>query len=163
MSILDLSRIALVGVGATVVLDLWLALLKRLGVATLNVALIGRWVGHVFSGEFIHPAIAKAAPIRDELALGWIAHYAIGTIFAASLFIAQGSEWFRSPSLLPALMVGISTVAAPLLIMQPAMGAGFFAAKTATPLRNCIRSTVNHAVFGLGLYLSAAAVNLIVG
>jgi hypothetical protein len=53
---------------------------------------------------------------------------------------------------------GVATVAAPLLVMQPAMGAGFAASRTPTPLKNCLRSTVNHAVFGLGLYGAAAAI-----
>lgn len=41
--------------------------------------------------------------------------------------------------------------------MQPAMGSGFAARRTATPLKNCLRSLVNHAVFGSGLYLAAMA------
>jgi len=39
--------------------------------------------------------------------------------------------------------------------MQPAMGAGFAASRTPAPMKNRIRSVANHAVFGLGLYLSA--------
>jgi hypothetical protein len=39
----DIARIALIGVGATAVMDLWLVLLKALNVPTLNFALIGRW------------------------------------------------------------------------------------------------------------------------
>jgi hypothetical protein len=151
-------RAMLVGIGATVVLDVWLALLKRLGAQTLSIGLIGRWAGHALRGQLVHPAIAKAPPIRGELALGWFTHYAIGIVFAGLLFGVTGPAWTQSPSLLPALIVGIATVAAPLFVMQPAMGAGFAASKTPTPLKNCIRSTVNHAVFGIGLYVSAVAV-----
>jgi hypothetical protein len=39
--------------------------------------------------------------------------------------------------------------------MQPAMGLGVAASRTPSPLKNCLRSVVNHAVFGLGLFLSA--------
>jgi hypothetical protein len=56
---------------------------------------------------------------------------------------------------LSALVFGLATVAAPWLVMQPAMGLGFLASKTASPLRNCLRSLANHAVFGAGLYLAA--------
>jgi len=55
-------------------------------------------------------------------------------------------------------LVGVGTVVVPLFVMQPAMGSGFAASKTPTPLKNCIRSVVNHTVFGLGLYLSAALI-----
>ena len=45
--------------------------------------------------------------------------------------------------------------------MQPAMGSGFAASRTPTPLKNCLRSLANHTVFGLGLYLSALVIALI--
>jgi hypothetical protein len=147
------------GIGATVVLDLWLAFLQRLGVQTLNLAFIGRWVGHMRRGEFKQPAIAKAAPIRGELALGWFTHYATGIAFAGVLLAVVGTLWMHNPSLLPAVIVGLCTVVAPLFVMQPAMGAGFAASKTPTPLKNCARSIVNHTVFGVGLYVSAVVIN----
>lgn len=151
----------LIGIGATAVMDAWLLLLKRLGVPTLNFAFIGRWVGHLFRGQLAHAAIAKAVPIRGELAWGWLTHYAVGMAFATVLVGLQGADWVRSPTLLPALAVGVCTVAAPLLVMQPAMGSGFAASRTHTPLKNCLRSLANHTVFGFGLYLSALAIALI--
>ena len=147
--------IALIGIGATVVMDVWLTFLKRKGVPTLDFAFIGRWVGHLVHGTFAHASIKHAQPIPGERMLGWFTHYAIGIVFAGVLVAIYGVGWMRSPSLLPALLVGVSTVAAPLFVMQPAMGSGFAASKTPTPLKNCIRSVVNHIVFGLGLYVSA--------
>ena len=152
-----IERAAGIGVGATVVLDLWIVLLKSRNIPSLSFALLGRWVGHLAHGTLAHAAIAKAAPIRGELALGWAAHYAIGIAFAALLVALQGLEWARSPSFLPALLVGVATVAAPLFVMQPAMGAGFASSRTAAPVRNALKSVVNHAVFGGGLYLAARA------
>jgi len=157
----DIPLAMLIGIGATAIMDTWLLLLRRMGVPTLNFAFIGRWVGHLFRGQFAHAAIAKAAPIRGELAWGWLTHYAVGVAFATVLVGIQGTAWVHHPTLLPALAVGICTVAAPLLVMQPAMGAGFAASRTATPLRNCLRSLVNHTVFGFGLYLSALAIALV--
>ena len=157
LSAADIAPIVLVGAGATVVMDLWLVLLKRLGVPVSSFALIGRWVGHFRHGRFAHAAIAKAPPVPGELALGWMVHYATGIAYAGLLVVLCGSTWLRQPSALPALVFGIATVAVPLFVMQPAMGAGFAAMKTPTPLRNGLRSLANHAVFGLGLFLSAAA------
>jgi hypothetical protein len=159
MSIAEMGRIALVGIGATAVLDTWLFLLKRCGVQAQSFALIGRWVAYCLRGNFMLPSIAKAPPIRGELALGWVTHYAIGILFAALLFAVEGASWWRSPTLLPAAIVGVCTVIAPLAVMQPAMGAGFAASKTATPWRNRARSVINHAVFGAGLYLTAVLIN----
>lgn len=156
-----ITLVVLIGIGATAIMDAWLALLARLGVRTLDFALLGRWVGHLPRGRFAHVSIAKAPPIRSERALGWIAHYAIGVAFAGLLVGIQGIAWASRPSLLPAIIVGAGTVVAPLFIMQPAMGAGFAAARTPAPLKNCLRSVANHTVFGLGLYLAAFALQAI--
>lgn len=145
----------LIGIGATAVMDAWLMFLKRLGVQTLSMAFIGRWVGHLARGQVRHAAIARAEPVRGELALGWLMHYATGIAFAALLLAIEGLAWGHSPSLQPALVVGLATVAVPLLLIQPAMGAGLLARKTPTPRANCLRSLANHGVFGLGLYLAA--------
>jgi hypothetical protein len=154
----DITRIALIGIGATAGMDAWVLLLQRLGGPTLNMAFIGRWVGHWRRGTWAHDSIAKATPIKHELALGWLVHYATGTAFAGLLVAVHGLAWARNPSLVPALLVGIGTVAAPWLVMQPAMGAGFASSRTPTPARNRLRSLANHAVFGLGLYLAATLV-----
>jgi hypothetical protein len=153
----DLAQVALIGAGATALMDAWLLLLKRLGVPTTHFGLVGRWVGHLAQGTFAHAAIAKARPVAAELSLGWLAHYAVGIAFAGLLVALQGLAWTRQPSFLPALTLGLGTVVVPLFVMQPAMGSGFAASKTPTPLKNCLRSLASHAVFGVGLYLTAAA------
>ena len=155
------ARIILLGAGATAVMDLWLALLKRMGVQTLNFAFIGRWVGHVLRGRLAHPSIAKASPVPGELAWGWLTHYAVGIAFAGLLVAVQGLAWMQFPSILPAIAIGLCTVVFPLLVMQPAMGLGIAASRTSVPWRSCLRSMVNHAVFGLGLYLTAIAIEWI--
>jgi hypothetical protein len=136
-------------------MDVWLAFLKKMGVPSLNFALMGRWMGHVVHGQVRHVSIGKAAPIPGETVWGWFMHYATGIAFACALVSVEGLQWVEEPTLIPAVIVGVVTVVAPLFLMQPAMGAGFASSKTPTPLRNCIRSVVNHTVFGIGLYLSA--------
>lgn len=105
------AHIALVGIGATAVLDLWLLLLKRLGIPGASFALIGRWVGHLPRGRFVHAAIGQAAPLRFELGLGWLTHYLVGIVFAALPVLVAGREWLAQPSYPIALAVGIATVA----------------------------------------------------
>lgn len=150
-------RTVLLGVGATMVMDVWALALRQLGIPSLNFAFLGRWIGHLPRGHWMHESIAKATPVRGELLVGWGAHYAIGLTFAALLLSTFGLKWARSPSLLPALLIGIMTVLAPLLVLQPAMGAGIASSKTPTPVFNCIKSVVTHTVYGLGLYLAALA------
>lgn len=156
-------RAVLLGAGATAVMDVWGATLRQLGVKTLDFALLGRWLGHVPRGQWFHQSIARATPVSGELLLGWAAHYTIGITFASLLLAMYGLEWARNPTLWPALVVGLLTVAAPLLILQPALGAGAFSSNTPTPLFNSLKSVATHAVFGLGLYLSARATTLVGG
>ena len=44
----------------------------------------------------------------------------------------------------------------PFFLLQPPMGAGVAAAKSPDPLAARLRSLGSHAVFGLGLYLTAS-------
>jgi Protein of unknown function (DUF2938) len=150
-------RAVLIGAGATMVMDVWALLLRQFGVPSLNLAFLGRWVGHLPRGRWRHLSIARATPVRGESWIGWCAHYAIGITFSALLLWTYGLGWARSPSLLPALFTGIVTVVAPLLILQPGMGAGIASWKTPTPVFNCIKSLATHTIFGLGMYLAALA------
>lgn len=156
MSVTSLAfSILLVGIGATLVMDLWTLLLRRLGITTLNYAMVGRWVGHLFAGRWRHAAIGKAASVRGELAWGWLLHYATGLVFAALLVAIAGEGWLLAPVLWPALLFGVVSVLVPLCVVQPAFGAGYFATRTPTPLRSGLRSLATHGVFGFGLFLSA--------
>lgn len=141
------------GLGATAVMDVWGAIRKRLlGIPPADYAMVGRWIGHMARGTFHHDRIAAAAPIPAERAIGWIAHYAIGVVFAAGLIWIVGAEWFQQPTLVPALAFGIATVAAPFLLMQPGMGAGVAASRTPKPWSARLQSLITHAVFGFGLW-----------
>ena len=143
----------LTGAGATAAMDLWvLARTRLLGVPAASYGLVGRWLGHMARGRFRHDRIAASPAIAGELAIGWTAHYLIGIAFAAVLMAIWGLEWARQPTLLPALIVGLGSVAAPFLLMQPGMGAGIAASRTARPNAARAQSLVTHAVFGLGLY-----------
>ncbi len=154
----------LVGSGATLLMDAWLVLLRRgFGVRTLDYAMLGRWLGHIPRGTWAHASIAKAAPVPGERVLGWCVHYAIGVTFAALLLAVEGLGWARSPSLRPALLVGILTVAAPLFVLQPALGYGVASSRAPDPGAARLRSLLTHTVYGLGLYVSARLWSALVG
>jgi len=146
----------LIGVGATATMDVWGIVRKRVfGIPAANYGLVGRWLAHMPRGRFRHESIAKAAPVSGERLLGWAAHYLIGIAFAAILLGVWGTDWIYSPTIAPALIVGIATVAAPFLIMQPGMGQGIAASRTPRPWNARLQSLVTHTVFGFGLYATA--------
>ena len=144
----------LIGVLATFAIDIWAVLVKHvLRLPTANWAMVGRWFGHLPRGKFIHRAITESAAVRNELAIGWIAHYFTGIVYGiAYLGIVQGIL-SRDPSLVSALVFGLVTLAAPWLILQPAMGAGVFASRTPRPGVMRLVNLSMHAVFGISLYI----------
>ncbi len=149
-------RVTLIGIGATLILDLWSLTLKTIcGVPFPNYTMVGRWIGHFPHGRFAHESVINAPYVAGEHFIGWFAHYGIGVSYAGLLIAFAGVDWLKAPTVLPALIVGVVTVAAPFFIMQPAMGSGMASSKAPKPNVARFRSLAAHTAFGLGLYLSA--------
>jgi len=149
-----------IGIGATLVMDLWNLFLKRtFGIPSLNYCLLGRWLRHMPEGTFRHASIAAAPQKRLECSTGWIAHYTIGVVFAAGFVILTSGDWLEQPTLVPALLYGIGTVVFPFFLLQPSFGLGIAGSRTPSPTRTRLKSLVTHTVFGVGLYLSALGVS----
>lgn len=151
---LSIPGAILMGLGATLVFDLWGWFLKAaFKIAPSNICLVGRWLLSMPGGTFTHANIGSAPPKGAECIIGWIAHYTIGVIFAIAFVAIAGDRWLEHPTPIPAILYGIVTVLAPFFIMQPAMGLGFAASKAANPAQARLRSLLNHTAFGAGLYL----------
>jgi hypothetical protein len=157
-----LVRGVLIGVGGAAAMDVWGLFLRRaFGIRGLDYAMLGRWIGHFARRRFVHERIASADPVRGERPLGWAAHYAIGITFALLLLAIWGLDWARSPTIWPALAVGLGTIVAPWFVMQPAMGAGVAASKTPDPRAARLRNLATHTVYGIGLYATAVVLSVV--
>jgi Protein of unknown function (DUF2938) len=151
-------RAVLIGAGGAALMDVWGVAARRLfGIQGLDYTLLGRWIGHTARGHCFHKRIAAASPVRWESALGWAAHYSIGIAFAALLLLVWGLRWAHAPTVAPALAIGVGTILAPWLIMQPAMGAGIAGSRTLDPVATRVRNLATHTVYGVGLYVTALA------
>lgn len=160
LSTFTLSTALFLGVGATFAFDLWGQFMKlAFKVRPSNICLVGRWLLHMPAGVFRHTHIGASPRVGFECVAGWVAHYVIGVTFALAFVAMAGEGWLRQPTLLPALGFGVVTVLAPMFIMQPAMGFGFASSRAPNPTQARVRSLLNHAAFGIGLYLSAWLVN----
>jgi hypothetical protein len=152
----EIPAALLVGLGATLVMDLWNLFLKRtFGIPSLDYCLLGRWLCHMPSGTLRHAQITAAPQKPLECAVGWIAHYTIGATFALVFVVLASGEWLARPTLLPALLYGIGTVVLPFFILQPSLGFGIAASRTPRPAQARLKSLATHTVFGVGLYLTA--------
>ena len=157
---LSLTSAILMGLGATLTFDLWALLLKNaFRIAPSNICLVGRWLLYMPEGTFKHSNIISTPHKSAECTVGWVAHYLIGITFAIAFVAIVGDNWFQHPTLIPALLFGVATVSAPFFIMQPLFGLGFAGSKTSNPTQARLRSLMNHAAFGVGLYLFTWLVN----
>src|SRR5918994_4856054 len=149
-----------VGIGATLVMDLWNLFLKHaFGIPSLNYCLLGRWVRHMLGGTLRHASITAAPRKAHECTVGWMAHYSIGVVLALGLIVFTSSDWLVRPTVLPALLYGIGTVVFPFFILQPSFGLGIAASRTPNPTQVRLKSLATHVVFGVGLYLCALGVS----
>lgn len=140
------------GAFATVAMDAWALLLKHAAaLPTTDWAMVGRWFGHLCRGRLIHRPIGDSPPIPGELAIGWIAHYAVGVVYAL-LYTGILVITSRTPTLGSAVLFGLVTLAAPWLVLQPGLGIGVFARFAPRPgLTRAINISM-HLIFGAALY-----------
>jgi hypothetical protein len=149
-----------VGIGATLVMDLWNLLLKRgFGIASLDYCLLGRWALHIPAGTLRHASIRAAAPKPNECIAGWITHYTIGILLAVGLVVLTSGEWLARPTLGLALVYGIATIIFPFFLLQPSLGLGVASSRAPNPTQARLKSLATHTVFGIGLYLCAMGVS----
>lgn len=154
-------KITAIGIGATLILDIWNYILCLFDIKSLDYRFVGRWIGNFVNGKFYHNNITLTPAIQNELFIGWTAHYLIGISFSFLLIFVFGKGWLSQPLIIPAIIIGIVTVIFPLLIMQPALGFGLASSNLPNPLIRVLKSIITHLVYGTGLYLSAILVNKI--
>jgi DUF2938 family protein len=152
----DIVEAVLIGLGATLLIDLWALFLRRaFSIPSLNYCLLGRWVLYIPSGTIVHESITATPQKSHECPVGWITHYLIGITFALLFVLLVSGSWLARPTLLPALAFGIATVLVPFFTMQPSFGLGIAASKAPRPNKARLKSLMTHTVFGVGLYVWA--------
>jgi hypothetical protein len=158
----DILGAIAIGIGATLVMDLWNLFLKRtFNIPSLNYCLLGRWVRHIPEGTLRHASIAAAPKKSLECTVGWIAHYTMGVVFALVFVVFASGAWLARPTVLPALLYGIGTVVLPFFLLQPALGLGIASSRTPNPTQARLKSLATHTVFGVGLYVCALGVSYV--
>jgi hypothetical protein len=152
---------AIVGIGGTLALDVWAALLQRtFRTPATNWAMVGRWLAHMRDGRFVHKSIGNAASVRDELLIGWAFHYAVGIAYGWLLVALQGSNWLQQPTILAPIALSLGLLVAPYFVMMPGLGYGIAGSRTPKPNVTRLKSVLAHTVFGLGMFATAWALNL---
>ncbi len=154
--------VLVIGFGATAFMDVFIWIQHRLfNVPGLNYALVGRWIIGFRRGKFKHSSILQSPSVPFERSVGWVAHYAIGVLIVGGPLMIWDSKWLTNPGFVQAVSIGLASVLAPFLIMQPGLGFGWAGSKTAHPWLTRKRSVVAHLSFGVGIYFAGLAWGLI--
>src|SRR5438477_12070836 len=84
----------LIGLGATLLIDMWALFLKRVfNVRSLDYCLLGRWVLYIPHGKIVHAQIGATPAKQHECTVGWTTHYLIGTVFALLFVPLTANGW----------------------------------------------------------------------
>ncbi|WP_298844145.1 DUF2938 domain-containing protein [uncultured Roseobacter sp.] len=144
------------GLVATVALDLWALLLNRVaGLPVTNWAMVGRWVANLPRGLVFHKDIGAAEQVSGERPLGWAFHYGVGLVYGVALAVLMGPAWLAAPTLFPAWLFSILMLGFGWFLLQPGLGLGMAASRTPDPTRVRVLGLIAHTVFGVGLWVGA--------
>ncbi len=125
----NLSRAVAAGLAGTLVMTMVMLMAPLMGMPSMP-------IGKMLAGFMGIPA-----------AIGWIAHFMIGTVLAliyVFVFSSRlpGNSWVRGAlyGLLPWLLSQV--------MVNPMMGAGIFASNTAAPVMMVMGSLLGHLIYG---------------
>jgi hypothetical protein len=145
----------LMGVFATIFMDFFAGFLakRKLIHPFISPEAIGRWFLYMFQGKFIHEDIHKTPALKNEKVWCSISHYAIGIILAGVYLILELNVPIIRNNAWIALMYGIVTVFLPWFWLLPSTGHGVIASKSSNRSLIIKTNLINHANFGLGLFI----------
>jgi uncharacterized membrane protein YagU involved in acid resistance len=129
MTRLNWTRAVVGGLVATAVMTALMLMAPAMGLPPMN---IGAMLGSVMGGS---------------LALGWMAHFVIGTVLAiiyASVFAA----WLPGPGFLRGALYGLVPWIAAQIVVMPMMGAGLFGGSFGAGFGSLLGHLVYGAVLG---------------
>ena len=107
---------------------------------------VGIWVAPLMGIPPMNPAVMLAGAMGGMLALGWVAHFAIGTVLA--LIYAGVAPFLSGPPALRGALYGIAPFLLAQAVVMPMMGMPFFSGSAAMVAGSLIGHLVYGAVIG---------------
>ena len=143
------------GIIATLIFDLFqISLNYAYNINKSKWNLIGRYfIGVIKNNKFFVDNIEEEEIIDNELLIGYLVHYTIGSIFGL-FYVSINLIFYSEPSLILALIIGFITVLGGWCIIMPyTYNIGFFASKKEEQFQILAQNLIAHFIFGIGLYI----------
>jgi len=146
----------LVGIAATVTMDVFGSVARRVGLAAgAKGQWVGRWYLGIARGNLFHSDIASTPERPGEVRAALVGHYVIGVVLAIFYVFVTDLVGMSAGTFLLAFGYGLVTCVFPWFLVLPALGFGAFGLKGPKELRLFTSSVLNHSFYGLGLWWSA--------
>jgi hypothetical protein len=143
----------LVGVAATVTMDVLGSVSRRVGLAAgAKGQWVGRWYLGIPQGRFVHANIAAAPEQPGETRAALVGHYLIGITLAVLYVVGAELVGLSPASFSVAVGYGLATCVFPWFLVFPALGFGVCGRKGPPELRLFTSSLMNHLFYGFGLW-----------
>ncbi len=148
------SQIAIVGIGACVVFDVWQRIFQWFtAIPPSNWAMVGRWtIGLLTSGQLILRNLEPPPNRLNELCVGWFVHYIIAVMYAAIFKLLMKAN-ILAAGFLDGLLFGVVSVVVPWLFFLPCLGKGVMGRLTPNPPLVCALALMMHSIFGVAIGL----------
>lgn len=117
-------------------------------IGTAVMTAVGLWVAPLMGMPAMNPAEMLAEPM-GSMALGWIAHFMIGTILA--LIYAVVAPWLPGAPALRGALYGIAPFLVAQVVVTPMMGMPVFSGSVVMAMGSLIGHLIYGAVVG-GVY-----------
>jgi len=151
---LTIKEIVFSGIFSTIIMDIGYVLIKVTEIVkgSMEPQFLGRWILHIFTGEFIQENIRIVAEMNFEKPVSIIVHYLTGIILLG-IFLQIRKVKIMPQSKYMGLVFGLITVVLPWFIFYPSIGFGFMGLDTPEGSNNIVYSILYHSFFGLGITL----------
>lgn len=111
-------------------------------IGTAVMTVVGLWIAPLMGMPPMNPAEMLAGAMGGNMVLGWIGHFAIGTILA--LIYAVVAPWLPGPPTARGALYGIAPFLVAQIMVMPMMGMPVFSGSVAMAMG----SLIGHLIYG---------------
>lgn len=115
-------------------------------IGTAVMTAVGLWMAPLMGMPPMNPAEMLAGVMGGNMAAGWMAHFAIGTILA--LIYAVVAPWLAGPPAVRGALYGLAPFLVAQIMVMPMMGMPLFSGSAAMAMGSLIGHLVYGAIVG---------------